>query len=227
MKAMILAAGRGERMRPLTDHTPKPLLKVASKPLIEYHLEALAKCGFRDIVINLSYLGNQIREYVGSGTRYGLKVVYSLEGEPPLETAGGIVRALPMLGDDSFIVINADIWTDFDFSSLSVADDDLAHLVMIENPLHNTAGDFCLNDGRVFISEAHPAFTFSGIGVYRKRLFTRCPEGPLPLAPILRQAMSQGLVSGQLYRGQWCDIGTPERLQQLDRRVRAWVSTET
>lgn len=220
MKAMILAAGRGERMRPLTDHTPKPLLPVAGKALIEYHLESLARAGFEDVVINLSHLGNLVREIVGDGRRFGLAVRYCDEGAPPLETGGGILHALPLLGSAPFLVVNGDVWTDFPFQTLRDRSDELAHLVLVDNPPQHPGGDFSLDGQRVRGADGGPALTFSGIGVYSPALFDGCERGRFPLAPLLRQAMAEGQVGGEHYRGHWFDVGTPERLQILDRWLR-------
>lgn len=215
MKAMILAAGRGERMRPLTDERPKPLLTVGGKPLIERHLEALARSGFTDVVINLAWLGDAIRAHVGDGGTWGLRVHYSEEGERGLETAGGIVRALPLLGDEPFVVVNGDIFTDHPVTGLTLPPDALAHLVLVDNPPQHANGDFGLVDGRVRETEGE-RLTFAGIGVYRPELFAGQPAGTAPLGPLLRAAMARGRISGEHYRGVWHDIGTPERLAELD-----------
>ena len=217
MRAMILAAGRGERMRPLTDATPKPLLRVGGKPLIEHHLEALAASGIREVVVNLAWHGDQIREYLGDGRRFGVAIAYSDEGSAALETGGGIFRALPLLGAGPFLVVNGDIWTDWRFAHRAAlpVDHDLAHLVLVPNPDHNETGDFALRDERIVV-EADERYTFSGIGLYRAELFADCEPGAFKLAPLLRQAMSRDRVSGELYRGRWFDIGTPERLAWLD-----------
>ena len=220
MKAMILAAGRGERMRPLTDHTPKPLLPVAGKPLIEYHLEALAEAGFTEVVINLSHLGERIEAAIGDGSRFGLALRYCNEGVPPLETGGGIFNALPLLGDAPFLVINGDVWSDFPLESLKSRDLRLAHLVLVDNPPQHPDGDFLLDGNRVHADGDGPALTFSGIGVYSPRLFDGCQPGRFPLAPLLRRAMAADAVSGERHRGAWFDVGTPERLAALDRRLR-------
>lgn len=217
MKAMILAAGRGERMRPLTDKTPKPLLRAGGRHLIEYHLEALAAAGFNSVVINHAYLGEQIEQALGDGDRYGLTIAYSSEGEA-LETGGGIFRALPLLGAAPFLVINGDVWTDYPFEQLRRQSISLAHLVMVDNPQQHPDGDFVLEQGVVREGEG-PRLTFSGIGIYHPALFDGCRDGPFPLAPLLRRAMAEGKVSGEHYRGEWFDIGTPERLSQLDRRL--------
>ncbi|MBF0257119.1 MAG: nucleotidyltransferase family protein [Gammaproteobacteria bacterium] len=219
MRAMILAAGRGERMRPLTDHCPKPLLAVAGKPLIVRHIERLAAAGFSELVINHAHLGAQIEQALGDGRTWGVQIRYSAEA-PALETGGGIFRALPWLGTEVFLVINGDVWTDYPLSALhSFAPEGLAHLVLVDNPSHNPAGDFCLSQGRVLDRRGAGALTFSGLGLYRPELFAACSDGPFPLAPLLRQAMAQGQVSGERHAGLWLDIGTPERLQQLQRML--------
>lgn len=212
---MILAAGRGERMRPLTDHTPKPLLEVGGKPLIVWHIERLAAAGFRNLVINHAHLGEQIEQRLGDGSVWNLRIRYSAEGEGrALETGGGILRALPLLSDP-FLVVNGDIWCDVNLSQLQIAEGDLAQLVLVDNPAHHAAGDFSLIDGRV--SQAgNNRLTFSGIGVYHAGLFSGCQAGAFPLAPLLRRAMDEGRVGGVHHHGQWVDVGTPERLQQLD-----------
>ncbi|MDP9529659.1 N-acetylmuramate alpha-1-phosphate uridylyltransferase MurU [Pseudomonas protegens] len=222
MKAMILAAGKGERMRPLTLTTPKPLLPVAGVPLIEYHLRALAQAGFRDIVINHAWLGQQIEDALGDGQRWGLNIRYSAEGEP-LETAGGIFQALPLLGEQPFLVVNGDIWTDYDFATLRRPLTGLAHLVMVDNPAHHpSGGDFCLEDGRLHDARPGvPALTFSGISVLHPDLFQGCVAGPSKLAPLLRAAMARDQVSGEHMQGQWIDVGTVERLAQVERLLQA------
>jgi MurNAc alpha-1-phosphate uridylyltransferase len=214
VKAIILAAGRGERMRPLTETTPKPLLRAGGQSLIEYHLHALARAGVHEVVINHSWLGQQIVDYLGDGQRYGVRIVYSAEGEPPLETAGGIIQALPLLGDAPFILVNADVWTDYDFSQLPRVLRGKAHLVLVDNPVHHPQGDFALQAHSV--RNAGNKLTYSGIGVYSPALFADLPAGVRPLAPLLRAAIEREEISGEWYRGQWWDIGTPERLQQLD-----------
>lgn len=217
---MILAAGRGERMRPLTDDTPKPLLAVGGRPLIDYHLEALARAGIDGVVINLAWLGKCIREHVGDGAAFGLSVHYSDEGEQALETAGGIVNALPLLGERPFLVVNGDIFTDVDFSALSLPPGRLAHLVLVDNPSWHPRGDFALAaDGSV--GEAGTAgLTYAGIGLFAPGLFAGCSASVRPLAPLLRSASAAGQVSGEHHRGAWHDVGTPERLHELDRRLR-------
>ncbi|MDT4290793.1 nucleotidyltransferase family protein [Methylomonas sp. MO1] len=215
MKAMILAAGRGERMRPLTDHTPKPLLKAAGKALIEFTIENLAAAGFGDIVINIAHLGEQIKDYCGNGKRWNVSIVYSDEGETALETAGGIAKALPLLGDEPFLVLNADIICDYPLANLRTKAIDLAHLVMINNPPHHPEGDFSLNADGVLSEKGLNKLTFSGIGVYHPKLFANIPVAPLKLRPVLNRAMQQQRISGEKFSGLWMDIGTPERLAEL------------
>lgn len=217
MKAMILAAGRGERMRPLTDHTPKPLLTVGGIPLIEHHLRRLGAAGFREVVINHAWLGEQIEAQLGDGHRFGLTIDYSPEAAA-METGGGIYHALPRLGEAPFLVINGDIFCDYPLGQLSQTEVTDAHLVLVDNPPHHPAGDFLLRDGMV-TDGAGERFTFSGIGIYHPQLFTACAPGPFPLAPLLRAAMAKGGVSGEHYAGRWLDIGTPERLAALDRAL--------
>jgi MurNAc alpha-1-phosphate uridylyltransferase len=221
MRAMILAAGRGERMRPLTDQTPKPLLRVGGKALIEHHLEALAGSGIHEVVVNLAWHGDQIRTHLGDGHRWGVAISYSDEGSAALETGGGIFRALPLLGEQPFLVVNGDIWTGWRRADNPVLpdDDDLAHLVLVPNPDHNEAGDFGLRDGRI-VADTRDRHTFAGIGFYRPELFAGCEDGPFKLAPLLRRAIAVGRVSGELYLGPWYDIGTPARLAWLDAHLR-------
>lgn len=216
MKAMILAAGRGERMRPLTDVTPKPLLQVGGKPLIEFSLENLANAGFQDVVINVAYLGRQIVDFCGNGSRWGLSIQFSDEGETALETAGGIAKALPLLGDQPFLVINADVICDYPLARLRDIQFDLAHLVMIPNPPHHPKGDFSINPQGLLSEGGEKALTFSGIGLYHPRLFDGIAAQPLKLRPVLNRAMQEKRVSGERYDGIWLDIGTPERLQAVD-----------
>ncbi|MET3455366.1 MULTISPECIES: N-acetylmuramate alpha-1-phosphate uridylyltransferase MurU [Pseudomonas] len=221
MKAMILAAGKGERMRPLTLTTPKPLIRVGGVPLIEYHLRALAKAGFSEIVINHAWLGQQIEDHLGDGSGFGVSIRFSPEGEP-LETGGGIFRALPLLGDDAFVVVNGDIWTDYDFSALRRPLEGLAHLVLVDNPEHHPDGDFILADGKVHDGQT-PAdnLTYSGIAVLHPRLFDGCTGGAFKLAPLLRTAMAEGRVSGEHLKGHWVDVGTHERLAQVETLIEA------
>lgn len=222
MKAMILAAGKGERMRPLTLTTPKPLLIAGDKPLIVHHLERLRAAGFRQLVINHAWLGNQIEEALGNGDDYGLTIEYSREIEP-LETAGGIVRALPLLTSSTeewFAVINGDIWCDFDLAQLIPPEDADALLVMVNNPEHNPAGDFCLDPDGMVLQDGPEMLTFSGISLFNRRLFESLAPAPRKLAPILREAMARKRVKGLHHTGQWMDIGTPERLRELDRKLK-------
>lgn len=224
MKVLILAAGRGERMRPLTDLTPKPLLRAGGKSLIGHLIEGLVRANLRDLVLNYAHLGDQIVSELGDGRSYGVRIVYSPESEGALETGGGILRALPLLGSDPFVVINGDIWTDYPFDRLPRHPASLAHLVLVDNPAHHPGGDFVLKEGRVFVPGAPetlsaPPLTFSGIGVYRPALFEGCTSGRFPLAPLLRSAMDRGSVTGEYYAGQWRDVGTPERLADLDREL--------
>ena len=212
---MILAAGRGERMRPLTDRIPKPLLPVGDRPLIQHHIESLAQAGFRELVINHAHLGDQIEYALGDGSRWGVQINYSPEPAGALETGGGIFQALPLLGDAPFVVVNGDIWTDYDFSHPLLPENSLAHLVLVDNPAHNPQGDFCLADGWVSDGPGE-RLTFSGIGIYRPALFADCRPGAFPLAPLLKAAMAQGRVSGEYYRGRWVDVGTPERLAEIN-----------
>lgn len=230
MKALVFAAGLGERMRPLTDHTPKPLLEVAGKPLIVWHLERLAALGVRDVVVNTSWLAHCFEPALGDGSRWGLKLHYLYEGVTPLETGGGMHNALPLLGDAPFIALNGDVWCDFDLARLPVQPPGLAHLLLVDNPAHHPNGDFQLDaDGRL---QDQPALTFSGIGVYRPQLFAdwqtviaaapgveSCPPR-FKLAPLLRAAMRTGQISGEHHRGLWTDVGTPQRLAELDARLR-------
>ncbi|MCG2635192.1 MAG: nucleotidyltransferase family protein [Gammaproteobacteria bacterium] len=210
MKAMILAAGRGERMRPLTDDTPKPLLQVRGKPLIQHQIEQLVSAGINQIVINHAYLGEQIEAALGDGTRFGARINYSAEAAGALETGGGILQALPLLSDP-FIVVNGDLWTDYPFANLPGDLDALAHLVLVDNPDHNATGDFQIN------GNGDEKLTYSGIGVYRKALFEQCQPGRFPLAPLLRRAVGLKQLSAEHFRGTWIDIGTPERLAELNR----------
>lgn len=222
MKAMILAAGRGKRMQPLTNLTPKPLLKVAGKPLIEHIIEKLVDAGITEIVINHAWLGEQLENSLGDGSRWGVKIDYSPEPEGGLETAGGIIKALPLLGREPFWVINGDIFIDADLRDLptELASGDLAHLMLVENPEHNPKGDFALKDGRV--SEKKPeddGYTFAGIGLYSPELFADYAAGFRPLKPLLVHAMSKQQVSACVLKGRWTDVGTPARLSQLNQEV--------
>lgn len=220
MRAMILAAGLGKRMRPLTLTTPKPLLPVAGKALIEYHIERLAAAGFDTIVINHAWLGEQIEQALGDGSCYGVRLLYSAEGEP-LETAGGIHKALPLLcegADDCFVVVNGDVFTNYDFSRLPARIVGQAHLVLVDNPVHNPGGDFGLRGDKVCAAE-QARLTFSGISVLQASLFSGLEPGEMALAPLLRGAMARQQVTGEHFSGYWSDIGTPERLAEVDYAV--------
>lgn len=234
MKALIFAAGLGERMRPLTDHTPKPLLHVGGQALIVWHLRRLAALGIDEVVINTSWLAARFPQTLGDGSGYGVKIAYSFEGDTPLETGGGMQHALPLLGGAPFLAINGDIWSDFDLARLPREPVGDAHLVLVDNPLHHLRGDFTLYpDGQVGDRvEGLDALTFSGIGVYRPSLLRQWQDvigntpganaAPprFPLAPLLRAAMARHAVSGEHHRGEWTDVGTPARLRQLDERLR-------
>lgn len=230
MKAMILAAGLGTRMRPLTDHLPKPLLEVGGKPLVLWHIEALARAGITDLVINTAWLGDKLEAALGDGQRYGVSIRWSHEGEP-LETAGGVVKALPLLGTSPFLVVNGDIWLRYDFRALSqrlAAMDGQAHLVLVNNPAHNLRGDFALEADRItpattlqVANDGEHRFTFAGLSVLHPDLFAGLPEGKRALAPLLREAIAAGRVTGEYFPGPWVDVGTPERLAELDRQIRA------
>ncbi|ODN67497.1 N-acetylmuramate alpha-1-phosphate uridylyltransferase MurU [Methylophaga muralis] len=222
MKVMILAAGRGERLRPLTDHTPKPLLHAGPKRLIEYLIEQLVDAGLKDIVINYAHLGEQFEPLLGSGERYQANFEYSAEVTGGLETAGGIIQALPLLGNEPFLVVNGDIWTDFPFADLTrleLTTEQLCHLVMVNNPLHNLAGDFYLDADGLLAIEGDPKLTFSGIGIYRPEMFAEHPVAKLALKPFFVEAMKQRKATGQHYQGQWSDIGTVERLNALAKQL--------
>lgn len=223
MNAMILAAGRGERMRPLTDTTPKPLLPVAGKPLIVHQIERLVAAGFTQLVINHAHLGAQIEQALGDGRQFGAHIRYSPEGEgQALETGGGIVRALPLLGDAPFLVANGDVFCDLDYAALRLPQGDLAHLVLVDNPPQHPEGDFVLGAQGRLRPAGQARLTFAGIGLYDPALFEACQPGAFPLAPLLRQAIDQGRASGHHHRGQWMDIGTPERLRQLSSLAGEW-----
>jgi MurNAc alpha-1-phosphate uridylyltransferase len=215
MKAMILAAGRGERMRPLTDTVPKPLIPVAGKPLIVHHLERLAAAGFREVVINHAHLGHLIEEALGAGDRWGVSIRYSPERPAALGTGGGIHNALALIGEEPFLAINGDVWTDFPLQTLPRSPSGLAHLVLVPNPPHHPSGDFHL-EGRRLSPDAGIRLTFSGIGVYRPGLFAGIAPGAFPLGPLLREAAGRGEVTGEQYAGAWFDVGTAERLAQVE-----------
>lgn len=212
--ALIFAAGRGERMRPLTDATPKPLLQAGGKRLIEWHLEKLAALGVRDVAINTSHLAAQFPAVLGDGARWGLRIAYSYEGPQPLETGGGMLRALPLLSGAPFLALNGDVWTDLDFSTLPHAPPGLAHLVMVDNPAQHPHGDFVLRDGLLY-DEPAPRLTFAGIGVYRAELLRAHAPGRFGIVPLLRAAMHAGQVGATHHRGRWSDVGTPQRLAEL------------
>ena len=231
--ALIFAAGLGERMRPLTDHTPKPLLHVGGKPLIVWHLERLAAAGVHYVVINTAHLAEQFPDTLGDGARWGLRIRYAYEGPTPLETGGGMLHALPLLGSEGFIAINGDIWIDADFAALPAQPQGLAHLLLVDNPAQHPRGDFVLTaDGQVH-DAGEPRLTFSGVGVYRAQLLqnwraviaaadsTHAQPPRFKLAPLLRAAALRGQVSGSHHRGQWTDVGTPQRLAQLEAQLRA------
>ena len=218
MKAMILAAGRGERLRPLTDEIPKPLIKVAGKSLIEYHLLNLANAGFTDIVINTAWLADKIHQQLGDGANYGVTIRYSDEGKA-LDTAGGIINALPLLGNKSFLVVNGDIWCDFNFSELTaLKPEKQAHLILVNNPVHNQKGDFSLQQN-VIKNTGETMHTYSGMGIYSADFFAEQNSGISPLAPIIRNKCKNNLVSGQFYNGHWTDVGTIERLVELEQQL--------
>jgi N-acetyl-alpha-D-muramate 1-phosphate uridylyltransferase len=212
---MVLAAGRGERLRPLTDHTPKPMLLVRGKPLIVWHLEALARAGLREVVINLSWLGDVIRQALGGGEQLGVRIQYSEEPPGALEVGGGIARALPLLGSAPFLVVNGDTYTDLDFSRLAIAPTALAHLVLVPNPEHHPRGDFVL-EGCDVLEGAGARLTYSGIGVYRPELFAHGLSGRFPLLPVLRSAIAAGRLTGERYDGHWTDVGSLQRLTMLN-----------
>jgi MurNAc alpha-1-phosphate uridylyltransferase len=221
MRAMILAAGRGERMRPLTDTLPKPLLEVGGKPLIQYHLEAMARAGIGDVVINLAWQGELIRRALGDGERFGLRICYSEEPEGALETGGGILAALPLLGPGPFLAISGDVWTDFPLESLArrLASGDVAHFVLVPNPDFHAQGDFGLDEGRLL--DRAPRHTYANIGVISAEFFADRQPGRFPLAPLMFDWIRRGRVSGELFRGRWYNLGTPMQLTQLDAALRS------
>lgn len=217
MKAMILAAGRGERMKPLTDHLPKPLLPVAGQPLIVHHIKRLAECGITELVINISYRAEQITAALGDGRQFGVTIQYSYE-ETALETAGGIIQALPLLGEQPFLVVNGDIWTDYPFQLLQLPAAKLAQIVLVDNPEHNPQGDFYFADQQLAL-QGRQRLTFSGIGLYHPRLFKVYPPGKRRLAPVLLEAIEVQQASAEYYRSTWLDIGTVARLEQLEQQL--------
>ena len=217
MKAMILAAGRGERLRPYTDSTPKPLLKAGNFLLTEYIIQALAKASITEIIINIAHLADQFPSILGNGHQYGVNITYSLEQDGALETAGGIINALPLLGDEPFLIVNGDVWTDYNYQELvqkTLPTDSLCHLVLINNPAHNPQGDFVLTSGLIK-AEGDVKYTYSGIGIYHPALFSGLSIHRLALKPILLKAIAEEQISGELYQGEWSDIGTIERLESL------------
>ncbi|HUA90839.1 MAG TPA: nucleotidyltransferase family protein [Steroidobacteraceae bacterium] len=214
---MVLAAGRGERLRPLTDTLPKPLVQAGGRPLIVWHLEALRRAGITEVVINLSWLGERLKAALGDGRDFGVRITYSEEGPVALETGGGILRALPHLGPGPFLVVSGDIWTDFDFGTLALEHGSLGQLVLVPNPAHHPRGDFGLSGGRILAAAAATErFTYGNIGLYRPEFFAGCADGRFPLLEPLNRAIAAGRLGGQLYLGRWCDVGTPERLAQLN-----------
>ncbi len=231
MKALIFAAGKGERMRPLTNHTPKPLLTVGGKRLIEWHIEKLAACGVRDIVINTSWLAECFEPALGDGSRWNVSLHYSYEGPEPLETGGGMLQALKVIGDETFIAVNGDIWSDADYPALPKTISGLAHLLLVDNPAHNAKGDFVLREDGLLQSQGENKLTFSGIGIYQPALLANwreiigdvkgVDETPprFKLTPLLRHAMHQSHISGEHHAGRWTDVGTPERLEELNRQM--------
>ncbi len=220
MKAMILAAGRGERMRPLTDHTPKPLLVAGGKPLIVWHIERLADAGFRELVINHAHLGEKLEAALGDGRQWGVHIDWSPEPPGALETAGGIAKALPLLGDDPFLVVNGDIWCDWNFQRARSLADRQAHLVMMDNPAHHAGGDFSLNGEQLCLADGGPTLTYCGIGIFAPAFFADVPRGAaMKLRPLLDAAIPRGIVTGERHTGRWVDVGTPERLAALDREL--------
>jgi len=221
MKAFILAAGRGERMRPLTDSTPKPLLMAGGKPLIVWHLERLAAAGFREVIINHAHLGEQIEAALGDGSQWGLSIRYSPEPPGALETAGGIANALPLLGDQPFLVVNGDVYCDIDFGHFSGSTAAEAHLVMVANPAHHAGGDFSLDGQRVIYANGKQTLTYAGIGVFSLSFFTSVKRGEvMKLRPLLDAAIAASTLTGERFAGRWVDVGTPERLAELDKELR-------
>jgi N-acetyl-alpha-D-muramate 1-phosphate uridylyltransferase len=222
MKAMLLAAGRGERLRPLTDSLPKPLVRVGGRPLIAWHLARLSQAGVREVVVNLSWLGEQLRAALGDGREFGVRINWSEEGPVPLETGGGILKALPLLAPGPFLVVSSDIWTDIDFASIRIPEESRAHLVLIGNPPHHPRGDFGLEDGRVVEREVD-RLTYANVGVYRAELFDGFAPGRFPLLSVLKPAITAQQVSGEIHRGAWCDVGTRERLADLEKSLQSAV----
>ena len=221
MKALVFAAGLGERMRPLTTHTPKPLLDVGGKPLVAWHLEKLAAIGVREVILNTSWLAEQFPRALGDGAAFGLRIVYSYEGEAPLETGGGLRAARALLGEAPFVLVNGDVWTDYDFALLPREPSGLAHLVMVDVPAQANAGDFALDRDGVLHADGEVRLTYAGLGVYRPALLDIAPpQRRFPLAPLLRAHMAHGAITGEHHRGAWTDVGTPERLDALRASLR-------
>jgi MurNAc alpha-1-phosphate uridylyltransferase len=216
MNAMILAAGRGERLRPVTDTKPKSLVEVRGQSLLERHLEHVSNAGIKIVVINLGWLGEQIVERVGSGSEYGLNVVYSDEGDNVLDTGGGIFKALPVLGEEPFLVVNADIFTDMPVPNITLKDDALGHLVLVPTPDYRDVGDFDLDNNLIRNSDT-PALTYGGVAIYRPEFFADCKPGRFSIVPMMQAAADAGRLQGSIYEGVWADIGTPERLAALDK----------
>jgi N-acetyl-alpha-D-muramate 1-phosphate uridylyltransferase len=220
MRAMLLAAGRGERMRPLTDSVPKPLLKAGGRSLIEWNLAALARAGIREVIVNVSWLGGQLRAALGDGREFGIRIHWSEEGPVPLETGGGILHALPLLGREPFLLASSDIWSDIDFARLRLEPDAAAHLLLVPNPPHLPRGDFGL-EGDLVVERDSGRFTYANVGIYRPEMFAGFAPGRFPLRAVLTRAIAARRVRGELHRGEWLDVGTPERLAALDKRLRA------
>ena len=220
MKAMLLAAGRGERMRPLTDKLPKPLIPVGSKALIEHNLEKLKQAGITEVVINVSYCAKQIIDRIGNGERFGIKITYSYEPDAPLGTGGGIFQALKFLGNAPFLVLSSDVWTDYPFEQLLQQPKGEGHLILVENPDFHPDGDFCLLETGQVSSKQSPKLTYANIAVIHPRLFKSCQSGAYALAPLLEKAMTRSAVTGEVYRGQWYNVGTPKELEKLQKILR-------
>jgi MurNAc alpha-1-phosphate uridylyltransferase len=218
MKAMLLAAGHGMRMRPLTENIPKPLLQVCGKPLLQHHIESLSRAGITEIVINHARLGRMIESCFGDGSKFGVDICYSAEGDIPLETGGGIKRALPILGDAPFIVISADIYTDFNFARLTNISADLAHLVLVDNPAHHPHGDFCLVEDRIQ-KTGGARLTYANIGIFTREFFSHCQEAVIPLGPLLDNAIDTSRVTGEYFSGYWVNVGTPDTLTRINNEL--------
>ncbi|MBT8422531.1 MAG: nucleotidyltransferase family protein [Gammaproteobacteria bacterium] len=219
-RAMLLAAGRGERMRPLTDTKPKPLLRAGGIALLEYHIRALVAAGITDLVVNVAWQRSMLRDFLGDGSRFGARITISDEGDTALDTGGGVFRALPLLGSEPFWLVNGDVYIDYEFSQPALPAGTHAHLLLVPNPTHNPAGDFALSGAQV-ANTGSAMLTYSGVAVLSPELFTGCEDGIFSLVPLLREAADRGQLSGELHSGYWCDVGTPERLRALDDRLRA------